>query len=214
MTWKKRMPPKQNYATCGDTPMTSVDESVSSTALLAQMRQFEVDVDLNPPPNANANVIVESSAPQCENSGEQDVPMPDGNITPVHSNADIQDIEETSDSALRRLDAWIHTLQARDYFSKEEWQVKKATGDGNCLFYSLLQSNDPASALDCREKIAAWIEHNPAFVMEGQSVAQWLAQDPDVSRHSVLQYARALRGTTLHVGSWRTFGDSSVCNAE
>ena len=77
------MPPKQNYTTCGDTPMTSVDESVSSTALLAQMRQFEVDVDLNPPPNANANVIVivESSAPQCENSGEQDVPMQDGNIT-------------------------------------------------------------------------------------------------------------------------------------
>jgi len=109
----------------------------------------------------------------------------------------MENLEKQSQELLQR---WISSLSTLSLVPCELYKVKKARGDGNCFFYSLLQANNTVAANELRKRIAMWIEKNGHVVLNGQSVQQWVEQQRVPRRRTVTQYAEALR-SGLWVGA-------------
>ena len=62
---------------------------------------------------------------------------------------------------------------------KSKFQMRKATGDGNCLFYSLLRENNLQLARQLRHDLAGWIQAHPEYQMEGMSLELWVSYQFD-----------------------------------
>ena len=58
---------------------------------------------------------------------------------------------------------------------KSKFQMRKATGDSNCLFYSLLRENNLQLALQIRHDLAGWIQAHPEHQMEGMYLELWVS---------------------------------------
>ena len=101
-----------------------------------------------------------------------------------------ENLQQISHELLQR---WIATLSTLELVPCELYQLKRARGDGNCMFYSLLQLNNSVAANELREEMAAWIEKNSGVVVGGQTVQAWIEQQHIPRRRSPVQYAQALR---------------------
>ena len=101
-----------------------------------------------------------------------------------------ENLQQISHELLQR---WIATLSTLELVPCELYQLKRARGDGNCLFYSLLQLNNSVAANELREEMAAWIEKNSGVVVGWQTVQAWIEQQHIPRRRSPVQYAQALR---------------------
>ena len=64
-----------------------------------------------------------------------------------------------------------------DCSNLSKFQMRKATGtgDGNCLFYSLLRENNLQSARQLRHDLAGWMQAHPEYQMEGMSLELWVS---------------------------------------
>jgi hypothetical protein len=93
---------------------------------------------------------------------------------------------------------------------KSSWQRIYRTGDGNCMFYSLLSSNDVFAATQLRHHIATWIMEHQSTVLGGLSVTQWIKELMH-AKMTVVQYVKELR-ETLSGGILEMYVVAHLCN--
>ena len=71
--------------------------------------------------------------------------------TSAGDQVETENLDQVSRTLLQR---WIASLSTLELVPCELYERKKARGDGNCFFYSLLQLNNTVAANELREEMA------------------------------------------------------------
>jgi len=118
--------------------------------------------------------------------------------TSAGDQVETENLDQVSRTLLQR---WIASLSTLELVPCELYERKKARGDGNCFFYSLLQLNNTVAANELREEMAKWIENNGQVVISGQTVKTWIEQQ-HIPRHRTIKQYDHLDWTTWTTSTW------------
>ena len=135
-----------------------------------------------------ATAMVRRCGVEGEDEGDIDV---EGRVVVV-----VGEEKELEAEVERKRNLWLASLKTIEVVPKSQFVFRKAVGDGNCLFYSLLQNNHRQLAQDLRNDMASWIGANPTYMFEGMAVELWIShQFLRGSTLTISSYSKSLRST-------------------